>query len=404
MRIGYSLFILFLTGIVTGLPGKYSAQVLDNAVLSQQVQPIVQQIFDLQHRDADNALAALKPSYPNDPAIPLLQALNRFWQTELSWKDPRFYDYIIDHLDEAVEKNEAFEDQSRFAKSYEFVAFMSHAVAARLYYFRESDWRSVNEARKIIYHLEPAIELAAGSPELSLVAGLYHYYSISYPRDKSYLRPFMAFFPDGDIAKGLKELEYAANTSNIGQAQSLYYLTDIYLMEYGQVIDALRTSQQLHELFPHNTLFHADYIRVLVHGKRFSQAKQECDAIRQVFEAKSGADSRVITSSETRYTSQVMIRIYHYLGQIAYHGNGNAALAKDWLLKSQQMSTFAGMERDKYTANNYFYLGLCEDKLGNRSAALTYYELAQDHPEGHSITQDVEECEGSPCTTYSLDE
>lgn len=377
-------------------------QVLEQAELQQKIQPIVDHIYNLDHDAADRQLTQLHRLYPADPAIPLLRALNRFWQAELSRKHAYYHDYIYEQLEEAHDKNNAFENSPSALKSYHFVEFMGYALEARLNYFEESDWGAVNAARKILSHLDEAIELAPGSPEFSLIAGLYHYYSVSYPRDKSYLRPFMGLFPDGNIELGLQELTYASTRSNVGQAQALYYLTDIYQFETKDNHKAMQSAKTLHQLFPQNTWFHADYTRALLKARRFSQAKQECEYIRKQYESIGGSGTRVIQSTESRYTSQVMIRIYHYLGQLAYHGSGEVQVAKTWFLKSQKMVQLSNMERYEYAAYNMFYLGLCEDKLGNRSLALDYYEEALDHPDAATIEQAVERCEDTPCTSYSL--
>lgn len=378
------------------------SQVLERPELQQKIQPVVDNIYNLEHVTADRQLTDLYRLYPADPAIPLLRALNRFWQAELSRKHGYYNAYIYAQLEEAHDKNKAFENSPAAAKSYHFVEFMGYALEARLNYFEESDWGAVNAARKILSHLDEAIELAPGSPEFSLIAGLYHYYSVSYPRDKAYLRPFMGLFPDGDIELGLEELTYASGQSNVGQAQALYYLTDIYQFETGDHRKAMESAGNLHQLFPRNTWFHADYTRSLLKARRFSQARQECEKIRKQYESIGGSATRVIESTESQYTSQVMIRIYHYLGQLAYHGSGEIQTAKSWFLKSQNMVRLSKMERYEYAAYNMFYLGLCEDKLGNRGRALDYYEAALDHPDAANIEQAVERCEEEPCTSYSL--
>lgn len=397
-------FVLFsltsLSLIFCVIPSQ--AQVLERPDLQQKIQPIVDHIYNLEHSAADRQLTDLYSHYPEDPSIPLLRALNRFWQAELSRKQGYFNDYIYDQLEEAHDKNHAFENSPSAAKSYHFVEFMGYALEARLNYFEESDWGAVNAARKILSHLDEAIDLAPGSPEFSLIAGLYHYYSVSYPRDKTYLRPFMGLFPDGDIDLGLQELVFASGQSNLGQAQAFYYLTDIYQFEMEDHRKAMESAGALHQLFPRNTWFHADYVRSLLKARRFTQAKEECEQIRKQYESIGGSGARVIQSTESRYTSQVMIRVYHYLGQLAYHGTGDVQSAKSWLLKSQDMVRLSRMERYEYAAYNMFYLGLCEDKLGNRDRALVYYDEALDHPDAANIEQAVERCEEIPCTSYSL--
>lgn len=403
MKLVNSILLFSLTSFFLLLsPLRSSAQVLERPELERKIQPIIEDIYNLNHRSANQQLNALGAQYPSDPAIPMLKALNRFWQAELSRKHGYFHDYIYDQLEEAHDKNAAFENSPTARKSYHFVEFMAYALEARLNYFEESDWGAVNAARKILSHLDPAIELAPGSPEFSLFAGLYHYYSVSYPRDKAYLRPFMALFPDGNIEQGLQELRLASSQTNMGQAQALYYLTDIYQFETHEHQKAIESSGKLHQLFPRNTWFHADYIRALLKAKRFNQARQECEIIRARYEAINGSASRVINSTESRYTSQVMIRIYHYLGQIEYHSSGDIEAAKSWFYKSQGMVELSKMQRFEYAAYDHFYLGLCEDRQGNRAKAIQYYEWALDHPDASTIEQAAERCEDRPCPSYSL--
>lgn len=378
------------------------AQVLERTDMQTAIQPVVTSIYNLDHSQAARSLQQLAAQYPSDPAIPLLRALNRFWQAELSRKHGQYHSYIYRQLEEAIDKNAAFETNPGAQKSYHFIEFMVYALEARLKYFEESDWGAVNAARKVLSHLDPVIDMSDASPELSLIAGLYHYYSVSYPRDKTYLKPFMTFFPEGSISKGLQELVYASEHKNIGQAQALYYLTDIYQFESHEYLKAIESSGMLHELFPGNTWFHADYIRAMIRGRRLSQAKQECLSIVSSFERVNRSSERPIYSTESRYTSQLMMRIYHYLGQISYHGSGNTEEAKSYFELSWKMVGLSEMERNEYAAYTLFYLGLCEDKLGHRTQALTYYERALDHPDASSIEAAAESCENSPCINWPI--
>lgn len=397
-----SFFQFFLVSIFFSACQVLQAQVLDNPALQTQIQPIVNSIYNLNHLQASQALQQLHSQYPADPAIPLLKALNRFWQAELSRKHGQYHPYIYRQLEEAFDKNAAFETNPGARRSYHFVEFMGHALESRLKYFEESDWGAVNAARKVLSHLDPVIELADSSPELSLIAGLYHYYAVSYPRDKTYLKPFMAFFPEGSISQGLVELSYAARQPNIGQAQALYYLTDIYQFESHEPHKAIENAQTLHTLFPGNTWFHADYIRALIRGRRLSQAKEECLIIDKAFRQLGRTEDRVIYSTESRYTSQLMMRIYHYLGQVFYHGSGDVRTAQSYFDLSMNMITISNMQRNEYAAYTYFYQGLCQDKLGNRTRARGLYQQALDHPDASSIEDAAHACVNQPCISWPI--
>ncbi len=373
------------------------AQILNRPTLRREITPAVDHIYNLNHVEAADLLNELHGKYPADPAIPLLRALNQFWQAELSRKDIGTHPYILEQLEEALDKNGAFEGDPAARESFHFVEFMAYALEARLWYFEEEDWSAVNAARKVLDHLDPVIDMAEGSPELSLIAGLYHYYAVTYPREKTYLKPFMAFFPAGSVEKGMQELRVAASEANVGQAQALYYLTDIYLYEEENAEKAIRVSKRLHQLFPGNTWFHADYIRALMHDGQFAEAETACRTILDQFYQLADNNDRVITSQESPYTTQVMMRIYHYLGQIAYHQDEDAATAKDWFWDSRKMIRLSGMDRDKYAAYNAYYLGLCEDRLGDRKAAIHYYKLALDHPDNSDIEAQAELCLESSC-------
>lgn len=391
--------ILFLSFVGGGVPALY-AQLLENPDLEEATREIVANIYNFQHRKADMDLYDLSLQYPEDPIVPFLEALNLYWQVNISRGHHALIQKIDPKLGEVHARNEAFKDQAAYQRSYHFVAFLAYGLEARLRYFEESDLRAANAARKIFPHLRAALNLADNSPELSLIAGLYHYYAVVYPRDRAYLRAFASLFPDGDVDQGLAELRYAASIENLGRPQALYYLTDIYLNEFEQPANALATARRLVNLYPRNTWFEADYIQTLIASRRFAEAKSRAEEVREVYERQSGYQTRAINGDDSPYTTQVMMRVYHYLGQVAYHEAGNYSQAKSWFQKSLQAGSLADMERDNFRASAIYYLGRCEDALGNRDAAISAYRAALDHPDNATVESSAEAFLRSPCTNH----
>jgi tetratricopeptide (TPR) repeat protein len=193
------------------------------------------------------------------------------------------------------------------------------------------------------------------------------------------------FFPEGNASQGLEELVKAGTLENFTQVESLYYLGDIYLEEEADYRKALQIKRKLMRKYPQNTWFEADYARALVYDGQYEEAEEILGSMQAVFEAIPNALNQHVTSQESRYTTLLMVRIYHYLGRCALEGEQDYQLAQQHFERSLKMASLAGLSEYEYIPNNHFWLAEIHAQRGEKTAAITSLEKVFDCEENEQV-------------------
>lgn len=363
-------FLLLLTSGLLPL----RAQVFDDADFRPSVQKGLDQMYNLSFESAGNTFYNLLREYPDHPAPYFLLAFNRWWQTYISVTMPDYYGYIEDKLRKAEEHLDQIEDKPGYEQEHVFFEFMIHALDARTHAYRNQWWSAMNAAKRVIDPIESSLEYVGGAPEFFMLSGLYRYYVETYHQNYPVIRPILAFFPDGDIEKGLQELEKAASTLNVGQMEAKYFLGTIYNDEIDRYAKGLRITQDLANRYPNNTWFQNDYAHALILSEKYEQAERVLGQLIKVYQGQSGHDKRNINSKESRYTTYLMLRVYHNQGRLLMESQENYQGALEAFKQSNLVAKLAGVEEDFYLPANQFYTGICFDRLGQRSQAIEAYK------------------------------
>ncbi|MEZ4827510.1 MAG: hypothetical protein R3C61_14700 [Bacteroidia bacterium] len=356
----------------------------------------IQKTYNLEYDAAETIFSTLDKAYPHHPAPLFLLALNRWWQSFISTTD-NWHAYIETQLEDAVARNQKMKDSPGYELEYVFFQYMSYAFLTRLYIIRREWLRAANTGRKALPYLSKSLTYTQKSPEFYFSAGIYHYYAAVFPARHSYIKPFAVFFPDGDAEIGLEELEYAAGNNNFTQAEAMYYLGDIYLEEEGEYARSLSIKKALALKYPGNTWFQADFARALVYNRRYGEAEIILKKLQAGFERLPGSQKRHITSVESNYTSQLMLRVYHYLGRISLERDKRYSQAASFFKISNEMAKLAGIESEIHLPANAYYLGRCMDGLNQKEKAGEWYQKALDMDENHLIKTQAGACLAGKC-------
>ncbi|MDW3646875.1 MAG: tetratricopeptide repeat protein [Bacteroidia bacterium] len=364
------------------------AQVFEDQYFRGEVKKGLDKVYNLEFEAGEQIFSRLKDKYEDHPGPYFLLALNRWWQSYIS-TTPAYHEYILKQLNTSLELNEAFEKRENHALEYTFFQYMGYAFKTRLHILQREWVKAANNGRKALKYLEQGFDFRTKAPEFYFSSGIYHYYAAVYPEDHSYVRPFMVFFPDGDEKLGLEELHKASDAQNFTQIEALFYLSDIYLEEKKSFEEALKLKARLSKKYPRNTWFAADYARSLIFSNQYSKASSILLKIEGNFEAQSGFDQNQVTSVKSRYTSLLMMRVYHYLGLCKMRQQLDYETASDYFEKSMKMAELAKVEADPHLPANMYHLGLCQEKLDFLAEAIIAYETALDLEENKDIREKV---------------
>jgi len=360
------------------------AQVFEDTYFRAEAKKGLDKVYNLEFEEGNKIFSSLKTNYPTHPAPYFLLALNRWWQSYIS-TTPAYHDYILEQLDLSLLYNERLASSESLALEHTFFQYMCYAFKTRLHILQREWLKAANNGRKALKYLEKGFDFTGKAPEFYFSSGIYHYYAATYPQDHAYVRPFMVFFPDGDEKLGLEELHKASAVENFTQIEALYYLGDIYLEQKKEFITALDLKLKLYTSYPQNTWFAADYARSLISNQQFGKAVRILEEIQQKFESQSGYEDLAITSLQSRYTSLLMMRVYHYLGLCAMKQLADYESALSFFDQSLLMAKLAKVEVDPYLPENMYHLGLCKEKLDKLPEAIIAYETALDMDDNDGI-------------------
>jgi tetratricopeptide (TPR) repeat protein len=369
---------ILILWLALGWASSLSAQLFDDPAFRPQVLQGMDQTYNLSFEAAAATFDNLQRQHPEHPAPYFLQAFNRWWQAYLSVTTSPRFDYIEDRLELAIDKIEDLKDQelpAAYDAEIAFFGFMAHALEARSYAYRNEWWSTMGAARRTISPLEDCIDLVGQAPELDMVAGVYHYYVATYHQTHPIIRPVLSFFPPGDEVQGLKELQQAARTPNhLAQVEAMYFLGTIYNDEINRPQSGVEITRELTRRYPRNTWFQNDYAHALIAAGQWDEAQRQLNLLITAYQAQEGAESRNLSSETTRYTTYLMVRVYHNRA-LAEMGKQEYASALRYFNQSNSLATLAKVEEDAYLPANQLYQGMCHDYLGQRKSAIDAYEL-----------------------------
>ena len=389
-------WIMTLLFIVGFLPYEADAQVFHDQAFRDAAEKGLEFTYNLEFEKADQVFSEMSATWSEYPGPYFLLAINRWWQSYISTTDA-YHSYIEKNLQKALTLNGKLKKREGYDLEYTFFQYMSYAFLTRLYILRREWMKAANNGRKALPFLPDGISLTGESPEFFFSAGIYHYYAETYPRQHYYIRPFTIFFPEGNAELGLEELETAAGTPNFTRTESLYYLGDIYLEEEKAYQKALRVKQKLAEMYPENTWFSADYARGLIYAGKAKDAEKLLQKMITSFEANKDFKTKHISSVDSRLTSQIMMRVYHYMGRVHYSYHQNFQKAIDYFELSLKMANLAGVKDDQHLPGNYFWIGRSQDELGENTKAKDAYEKAISLNENQEVKSQAQACLKGEC-------
>ncbi|MEM6801367.1 MAG: tetratricopeptide repeat protein [Bacteroidota bacterium] len=363
---------------------KLPAQVFEDQYFRTEVKKGLDKVYNLDFESGERVFSGLKEKYKDHPGPYFLLALNRWWQSYIS-TTPAYHAYILEQLNTSLELNKTFKEKEQLALEYTFFQYMGYAFKTRLLILQREWVSAANNGRKALKYLEKGFDFVEKAPEFYFSSGIYHYYAATYPENHSYVKPFMVFFPNGDETLGLKELHKASEAQNFTQIEALFYLGDIYLEEKKSFPEALKLKARLAKSYPNNTWFAADYARSLIFSNQYSKSASILAELEKNFETQPGHQDKQITSLDSRYTTLLMMRVYHYIGLCKMRQQLDYEQAIEYFDKSMKMAKLAKVAADPHLPANMYHKGLCKEKMDLLPEAIMAYEEALDLEENEGV-------------------
>lgn len=320
------------------------------------VRQAIQHIYNLEFTDAEPIIGQLERGYPSYPGIQVLRSFYLYWKHRPIKSGTAPFDAFESALRKGLEQSLDMLDRDQADPEATFFAMASRAYLALLYVENGMNMKALLEAKGAYGFLKRGFELTDQNPEFYFSSGIYLYYRVKFPEENPFYKPFMWFFASGDKTKGLQMLRKGSEVGIFTRVECMNYLWNILLhYEYHPQM-AHYYAERLHQSFPANLFFTANYAETLV----------EMNDLRQVLPL-----AKALQASEMPF--------YQYLGHL-YYGNylelhsGDARAAKAAYEKAFRL----GVEKNAFTPHHNSLLqaglGRVEAALGQSAQAQSWFQ------------------------------
>ncbi|WP_461041386.1 tetratricopeptide repeat protein [Spirosoma harenae] len=248
----------------------------------------INQMYNFKFYEADKEFKWLRIRYPNHPMPTFLLGLSEWWKIVPNTDVTDYDDKCLMYMDSTITLAEKLYDNSENKLEPAFFLAAAYAFKSRLYSERKKWTKATFAGKNALKYFEKCKGNADFSPELLFGDGMYNYYAQWIPENYPLLKPILIFFPKGNKASGIKELEKTANTAFYTRVEARYFLVQIYSME-NQYDKALQLSKYMNEQYPDNPFFERYYARsAFVTGKLNDAERISKDILEKISRSQSG--------------------------------------------------------------------------------------------------------------------
>ena len=228
-----------------------------NPDIQTELDGAVRNLYNFKFDKAERQFRSLRRRYPQHPMPYFLLGLSTWWKIMPSNAHSTQYDRVFfAYLDTAIVKAQRLYDTDH--QNYEATFFLAAAYGfdARLHAER-NDWRkaTVSSKRSLTY-LQKSRAANGLSPEFAFGEGLFNYYAVWIADEYPWLRPVLLFFPKGNQAQGLAQLNTAAQQGFYTGTEARYFQMRILASaREHRPAEALVAARALARDFPDNACF-----------------------------------------------------------------------------------------------------------------------------------------------------
>ncbi len=327
----------------------------------------IKQIYTTDFSNAEATFRGVIADYPENPAGRFFLSMIEWWKILVDLdnesNDDNFYQKLEDVIfqcDKILEKDE---------NNINALFFKGGAIGfrGRLRAIRESWLKAVDDGREALPIVQFAAKLDPANKDVQLGFGIYNYYASVIPEQFPLVKPLMIFFPGGDKAKGIEQLNDVAYNGKYSKYEARYFLMTLYSNYENNASKADEYAQLLVNEFPENPVFIRWRGRIAVQR---GAAPEYFAIFRKVFEKAS--------NNEYGYSKKTARESAYYIG-LYYKNISRADSAFYFFQISDSISQQLDYKSENgFIVNSVLYSGLMLDVLGRREEALGNYNKVLD--------------------------
>lgn len=349
------------------------ASVLDDSFVRVEAKRGLDLLYDMRFRQAQAVFDRIDQRYPGHPIGPFLGALGTWWQILLDLHNTDHDDAFYAAMDEVIERADRMLEEDPDSFDAAFFKGAALGFRGRLRSNRGQWLRAALDGKRAMDHVLKVAREAPHVDDYAFGKGLYDYYAAAIPERYGWAKPFMAFFPEGDRQRGLRELTRAAEEGWYIQTEAHYFLLQIYYLYEKDFGQALHHAQWLRQKHPRNPYFHNFEGRVYARWGQWRRARPIFEASLERYEE--GAPG---------YNDGMGEQALYYLAR-CHLATDNYRTALNYLTRLEELSARSD-EDTYYKVLGRLRQGMIYDALGRRAIARDRYESVlamEDHAGAH---------------------
>jgi hypothetical protein len=302
-------FIFFLQ---TRCSSQADSQLLNDPVASRTTEECVNDIYGFRFSEADHKIEAIRNSYPDHPAIYLLDGIKIYWENFPLLPGTRFASVYVDNLKRCISESE-----KRIKSGNEAEYLLTDLCARGMLLLFYSDNEFSSEVFPLATSTYPKIRHARNFTDkymdFRFFTGLFNYYREAYPQAHPIYKTVAFLLPGGDMIKGLNELKDAGKGSLFMKAESYSFLSWIYTNYENDPDLASYYSKVLYELYPGNINYLAVYLKSLLISGDYNEAES------RINDSTSQSDSPFFEAKIEIFQGIIQERKYKNLAKAEIH-------------------------------------------------------------------------------------
>jgi len=364
-----SIFINILV-LAAGIQTNTTAQVLHDTATINLMKQGVDYIYNLQFDKATAVYYQIRKKYPEHPMTYIYKGMLTYWKDyPLIATSPSRGDFEKDMM-KAIELCDEKQSDNMDA---EYVLASIGARGLLLLYYADNDlsMEVFKVASGTYFYVKKSFELTGTYPDFYFVTGLYNYYREAYPEAHPVYKALAMLFPRGNMKQGLSELQIAAKEAIMLKAEAYTFLSGICISFENDFYKAYSYSKLLHELYPGNFQYLANYIKNLILIHRYDEAE------------------RLIKSSRTKISNAFFnAQLTIYSGIIYEKKYKDFKTATSYYTKGiRDMKSF-GVFGDEFTAYSYFGLSRISAVNGDKQNIKSFRKKAEELTDYENVNFD----------------
>lgn len=316
-------------------------------------------LYNYDFINAHKHLIYLKKHFPDLAETYLIETNYYWWKIISGENEVENFNACNIALDKALSQIEKRTGRN-ISNENLFSLITIYAFKARLEIINENHVQVIHYLYKVINNLSASFEKEQAYFPFNLTSGLYNYFIEYAKQEYPLIAPFTAAFPEGNIKKGIEQLEKVQKCSLVINNEATYFLMKIYTEAHPDFEKAMYQTKTLTDKFQNNILFQYYHLKTCLINKDENAIDNQLKKIKSVAQS-----NNTISEKQKKY---YIAKAYYKLGKYFQDSTDNINKA---LLCYSQVADYT------VTKDEIYYSALLEKaKLlhqSNKSEAIAMY-------------------------------